>query len=71
MNLAYLFAGVSSKNLQMLLAEAAIVFAGGAAGCYGLGRYACPVIRAPGTGRRARGSRREERGPAAGRSGLS
>ncbi|MDQ3345866.1 MAG: DoxX family protein [Chloroflexota bacterium] len=46
MNLAYLFAGVSSQNPQMLLAEAAIVFAGGAAGYYGLDRYVLPAIRA-------------------------
>ena len=46
MNLAYLFAGTSSQNPQMLLAEAAIVFAGGAAGYYGLDRYVLPAIRA-------------------------
>lgn len=45
MNLAYLFAGVSSQNPQMLLAEAAIVFVGGAAGYYGLDRYVLPAIR--------------------------
>ena len=46
MNLAYLFAGVSSQNPPMLLAEAAIVFAGGAAGYYGLDRYLLPAVRA-------------------------
>ena len=46
MNLAYLFAGTSGQNPQMLLAEAAIVFAGGAAGYYGLDRYVLPAIRA-------------------------
>ncbi len=45
MNLAYLFAGTSSQNPQMLLAQAAIVFAGVAAGYYGLDRYMLPAIR--------------------------
>ncbi len=46
MNLAYLFAGTSGQNPQMLLVEAAIVVAGGAAGYYGLDRYVLPAIRA-------------------------
>ncbi len=45
MNLAYLFSGTISKNPQMLLAEAAIVFAGLAAGYYGIDRYLIPFIR--------------------------
>lgn len=45
MNLAYLFSGTISKNPQMLLAESAIVFAGLAAGYYGLDRYLIPYIR--------------------------
>jgi thiosulfate dehydrogenase [quinone] large subunit len=45
MNLAYLFAGTISKNPQMLVAEAAIAFAGIAAGYYGLDRYLMPYVR--------------------------
>ncbi len=45
MNLAYLFAGTSSQNPQMLLAQAAIVLAGGVAGYYGLDHYVLPAIR--------------------------
>jgi thiosulfate dehydrogenase [quinone] large subunit len=45
MNLAYLFAGTISKNPQMLLLESAIVFAGLAAGYYGLDRYLIPRMR--------------------------
>ena len=45
MNLSYLFAGTISKNPQMLLAEAAIVFAGLAAGYYGVDRYLLPYLR--------------------------
>ncbi len=45
MNLSYLFAGTISKNPQMLLAEAAIVFAGLAAGYYGIDRYLLPYLR--------------------------
>jgi thiosulfate dehydrogenase [quinone] large subunit len=45
MNLAYLFAGTISKNPQMLLLESAIVFAGLAAGYYGIDRYLVPGIR--------------------------
>ena len=45
MNLSYLFAGTISKNPQMLLAEAAIVFAGLAAGYYGIDRYVLPYLR--------------------------
>ncbi len=45
MNLAYLFSGTISKNPQMLLAESAIVFAGLAAGYYGIDRYLIPFIR--------------------------
>jgi thiosulfate dehydrogenase [quinone] large subunit len=45
MNLAYLFSGTISKNPQMLLAESAIVFAGLAAGYYGIDRYLIPRIR--------------------------
>ncbi len=45
MNLSYLFAGSISKNPQMLLAEAAIVFAGVAAGYYGIDRYLMPFLR--------------------------
>ena len=45
MNLSYLFAGTISKNPQMLLVEAAIVFAGLAAGYYGIGRYLLPYLR--------------------------
>ncbi len=44
MNLAYLFAGTISKNPQMLVAEAAIVFAGIAAGYYGIDRYLMPYL---------------------------
>ena len=46
MNLAYLAAGVSGQNPQMLVAEAAVVFAGAAAGYYGLDRYVLPAVRA-------------------------
>ncbi len=45
MNLAYLFSGTISKNPQMLLAESALVFAGLAAGYYGIDRYLIPFIR--------------------------
>lgn len=45
MNLAYLFSGTISKNPQMLLGESAIVFAGLAAGYYGIDRYLIPFIR--------------------------
>ncbi len=45
MNLAYLFSGTISKNPQMLLAESAIVFAGLAAGYYGIDRYLIPFVR--------------------------
>ena len=45
MNLSYLFAGSISKNPQMLLAEAAILFAGVAAGYYGIDRYLMPFLR--------------------------
>lgn len=45
MNLAYLFAGTISKNPQMLVAEAAIAFAGIAAGYYGIDRYLMPYLR--------------------------
>ena len=44
MNLAYLFAGTISPNPQMLVAEAALVFAGTAVGYYGLDRYLLPAI---------------------------
>ncbi len=44
MNLAYLFAGTISKNPQMLVAEAAIVFAG-TASYYGIDRYLMPYVR--------------------------
>ncbi len=44
MNLAYLFAGTISKNPQMLVAEAAIAFAGIAVGYYGLDRYLIPYV---------------------------
>ncbi len=44
MNLAYLFAGTISPNPQMLVAEGALVFAGTAAGYYGLDRYLLPAI---------------------------
>ncbi len=45
MNLAYLFAGTISKNPQMLVAEAALVFAGIAASYYGIDRYLMPYLR--------------------------
>jgi len=45
MNLSYLFAGSISKNPQMLLAEAALVFAGLAAGYYGIDRFLAPYLR--------------------------
>ena len=45
MNLAYLFAGTISKNPQMLVAEAAVAFAGIAAGYYGVDRYLIPYVR--------------------------
>ena len=44
MNLAYLFAGTISPNPQMLVAAAALVVAGTAAGYYGLDRYLLPAI---------------------------
>ncbi len=44
MNLAYLFAGTIGPNPQMLVAETALVFAGTAAGYYGLDRYLLPAI---------------------------
>ena len=44
MNLAYLFAGTISPNPQMLVAGAALAFAGTAVGYYGLGRYPLPAI---------------------------
>ncbi len=44
MNLAYLFAGTISPNPQMLVAEAALVFAGTAVGYYGLDRYLLPAV---------------------------
>lgn len=45
MNLSYLFAGTISKNPQMLLAEAALIFASAAAGYYGIDRYLMPYLR--------------------------
>ena len=45
MNLSYLFAGSISKNPQMLLAEAALVFAGLSAGYYGIDRFLAPYLR--------------------------
>ena len=44
MTLSYLFAGSIGSNPQMLLAEAAVLFAGAAAGAYGLDRYLLPAL---------------------------
>ncbi len=62
MNLSYLFAGSISKNPQMLLAEAALVVAGTAAGYYSLDRYLMSYLhkrlsRAPTPGQSADGNR--------------
>ena len=69
MNLAYLFAGTIGPNPQMLVAGAALGFAGAAAGTYGLDHYLLPALRA-GWGRagarpRAGGQRRVSAGAGA------
>lgn len=46
MNLSHLYAGSIGKNPQMLLLESAIVFAGLAAGYYGIDRFLIPRLRA-------------------------
>ncbi len=45
LNLAFLYAGTSSNNPEMLVAEVAIVFAGVYAGYYGLDRFVLPYLR--------------------------
>jgi thiosulfate dehydrogenase [quinone] large subunit len=46
LNLAFLFAGTTSTNPQMLVVGMVILLAGGvAAGYYGLDRFATPIER--------------------------